>query len=94
MIEGIVAEGTRTTTTYPVGLLGNDRPMVVKTEFWVSPQLQRFVLSKMTGPQTGDRTFRLTNISLAEPDPALFQPPPDYTIVDEKDTVTITLKRR
>ncbi len=31
-IEGIIAEGTRMTTTYPEGFFGNDRPITVVSE--------------------------------------------------------------
>jgi hypothetical protein len=34
----------------------------------------------MSDARSGDSTTRLTNISRAEPDPALFQVPPDYYI--------------
>lgn len=83
-IEGIVAEGTRTTTTYPVGSIGNDRPITVTTENWRSPDLKVMVLSKTSDPRSGDRTTKLINISRAEPDPSLFQVPPDYEIVEQQ----------
>ncbi len=31
-IEGVLAEGTRTTTTYPAGFFGNDRPVTTINE--------------------------------------------------------------
>jgi hypothetical protein len=37
--------------------------------------------------------MKLINISRAEPDAALFLPPPDYTMVEDKDTITLNLKR-
>lgn len=81
-IEGILAEGTRTTMVYPVGAVGNDRPLTVIAETWTSPELKTIVLSKNSDPRSGESTTRLTNISRAEPDPALFQVPPDYQIDD------------
>ena len=92
-IEGITADGTRTTTTWPIGSRGNDRPLTDISETWFSPQLKATVLSKFTSLQNGESVTHLTNISLAEPDPMLFQPPADYKIIDDTDTVTITLKR-
>ena len=83
-IEGIVAEGRRTTMTYPVGSFGNDRPVTTVTETWMSPDLKIMVLSKSSDPRFGESTTKLTNISQAEPDPALFQVPAEYSIVDEQ----------
>ncbi|MGD0497984.1 MAG: hypothetical protein ABSC23_06060 [Bryobacteraceae bacterium] len=90
VMEGLLAEGTRTTTTYPIGAMGNDRPVVSVDEMWRSPDLGLVVLSKMSNGRTGETTVRLTNINRSEQDIALFQPPADYTIVDEAGpTVTI-----
>ena len=82
-IEGVAAEGTRTTTTWPVGAQGNDRPMTDTSETWYSQELHATLLSKSSSLRNGDSITRMTNITRAEPDPGLFQPPPDYTMVDE-----------
>jgi hypothetical protein len=89
MIEGASARGKRTTTTWPEGSVGNDRPIVVVRDDWWSVELKVWVLAKTTDPRQGEHTLKLTNISRSEPDPSLFQPPPDYTIVDEKGPFTI-----
>lgn len=91
-MEGVTVEGRRITTTIPVGMQGNDRPLVSTTETWRSPELNMIVLSKNSDPRNGETITRLTNITLGDPDPMLFQPPPDYTIVDDKDSSTITFK--
>lgn len=83
VIEGVAAEGTKTTTTFPVGVMGNDRPIVRVTESWHSPELKIVLLSKNSDPRTGEHTMRLQNVDRSEPDPALFQVPPDYQVVDE-----------
>jgi hypothetical protein len=88
-IEGVLVEGTRHTTTWPVGAQGNDRPITRTNETWMSPDLKVVILSKMSDPRSGEQTQKLINISRSEPDPSLFQPPPDYTIVDEKADFTI-----
>ena len=82
MIEGLTAEGTRRTTTWAAGTMGNDREIVVTNETWFSKQLQIAVLTKTSDPRSGDSTTKLANVSLVEPDPALFMPPVDYTIKD------------
>jgi hypothetical protein len=81
-IEGVLAEGTRTTTTYPIGFLGNDRPLTTVTETWISPEIGMAVLTKTSDPRRGESTMKLTNVSRAEPDPSLFQPPAGYEVVD------------
>lgn len=81
-IEGVEAEGARTTTTIPAGAIGNERPIQITTERWYSPELQLVVMTRHTDPRFGETTYRLTNISRAEPDRALFEVPAGYTIKD------------
>jgi hypothetical protein len=83
-MEGLTVTGTRITTTYPEGSVGNDRPITVVTETWMSQDLKMPVLSKTSDPRTGETTTKLTNVSLAEPDPSLFQVPADYAINDQQ----------
>jgi len=82
MIEGVTAEGTRITTTFAVGTIGNDREIVVSNEMWFSKQLGITVWRKASDPRSGDSTTKLANISLVEPDAVLFVPPADYSIKD------------
>lgn len=82
-IAGVYAEGTRVTTTYPVGSLGNDRPIVTVRETWTSPDLRLVVLSTDEDPRTGKQTTEVINLDHGEPDPALFQVPEGYTIRDQ-----------
>jgi hypothetical protein len=80
MIEGVEAEGTRVTQTFPAGAIGNERPMEVIQERWYSQELQMHVLTKSVDPRWGESTHRLTKINRSEPDASLFQIPSDYTI--------------
>jgi TonB family protein len=63
--------------------MGNDRPLSIVMETWKSPELQLVVLSIRKHPQLGERTQKLLNIIRTEPPAALFQPPPDFTVVDD-----------
>jgi hypothetical protein len=81
-IEGLAAEGTRTTITIPAGQFGNDRPIVIVAERWYSPVLQTVVMSKHTDPRMGETVFRLTNINRTEPAASLFTVPADYTVTE------------
>jgi hypothetical protein len=83
-IEGVPAEGTRTSSTIDAGAIGNDRPIQITSESWYSSELQTLVKSVHSDPRTGDEVFRLTNVSRAEPPSILFQVPPDYQIVGRK----------
>jgi hypothetical protein len=89
IIEGVSAEGRRIATEWPVGSMGNDRPFITTSETWRSPDLNEIILSKSDDPRNGEHTHKLVNISRGEPDPSLFEPPPGYTIKDEKGGFTI-----
>ncbi len=78
--DGVTAEGTRTTTTIPAGEIGNELPIQIIDERWYSPELQLVVMTRHSDPRGGETTYRLTNISRAEPAAALFQLPSDYTV--------------
>ena len=79
-INGVQAQGTRYTRTIPAGQIGNEKPIMITTERWYSPELQMVVMTKTTDPVRGDSIRQLTNIQTGEPDPSLFQVPPDYTL--------------
>jgi hypothetical protein len=80
MVNGVLAQGTRTTETIPVGKIGNDRAIHVVSERWYSNDLQLLIKSTSSDPRFGDSTYQLTNIVQTSPDPSLFQIPADYTI--------------
>ncbi|MCI0388224.1 MAG: hypothetical protein MOB07_05590 [Acidobacteria bacterium] len=80
MIEGVEADGTRITQTFPAGAIGNERPIEVIHEHWYSQELQMQVLTKSVDPRWGESTQRLTKINRSEPEASLFQVPSDYTI--------------
>ncbi|HYL77252.1 MAG TPA: hypothetical protein VEU96_23765 [Bryobacteraceae bacterium] len=83
VMEGLSVQGKRVTHTIPAGQMGNERPIETVTETWYSQDLQAVVMSKTIDPRNGESTYKLTNISRAEPDPALFQVPSDYTVTSD-----------
>jgi hypothetical protein len=87
VLEGVVADGVRTTSTLDTGAIGNDRPINVVSERWMSSDLKTVVMTKHNDPRTGEEVFRLTNVVRSEPDPALFQLPSGYTLAGEKRIV-------
>jgi hypothetical protein len=84
-IEGVQAEGSRTTVTIPAGAIGNERPIQVVSERWYSPELQTLVMTRHSDPRFGETTYRLTNVSRSEPDHSLFEVPAGYKITDRGD---------
>jgi hypothetical protein len=92
-IDGIRAEGTRTTITLPAGAIGNARPLDVVSERWYSPELHVVVLSTRTDPRFGETIYRLTNVVRAEPPSDLFQVPSDYQIQDMKPMPDVFFER-
>jgi hypothetical protein len=81
-IEGFTASGTRHVRTINAGAIGNDTPITTASESWFSEDLKVVILSVNDDPRSGQRTMRLTNIRLGDPDPQLFQVPADYTVRD------------
>ena len=79
-IEGVQAQGTRTTTTIPAGDIGNDRPINIVDERWYSPDLQMTIMTRHSDPRSGETNFALKNINRSAPPPTLFEVPPDYTV--------------
>lgn len=93
-IQGILTEGCRVTTFIPAGTSHNDQPITTTDESWVSPELRITLLQvihnssgqegteKSNGIVPQDSIAELDNIVLGEPDPSLFEPPPDYEVRD------------
>jgi hypothetical protein len=81
MMEGFAVTGTRragaSAASTAKGALSN-----VVTESWFSKELKVDLLVTRQGPQSVNRTTRLTNITPGEPDPTVFQIPADYTVRD------------
>jgi hypothetical protein len=80
-VNGVQATGTRVTRTIPAGQIGNAQAIQILHETWTSPELKEPVMVRISDPRSGTTTRQLTNITRGEPDPALFQAPPDYTAV-------------
>ena len=80
VINGVSAEGTRTTRTIAAGQIGNSAPIQIVSERWYSPDLQTVVQSTRTDPRFGTTTFSLTNIQTTEPAATFFTVPAGYTV--------------
>ena len=95
-IEGVEAEGTRTTFTIPAGEIGNERAIEMVSERWFSPELKVVVMTRHTDPRFGETTYRLTNINRAEQPKSLFEVPTDYTVTEAQTPAPLmrTMKMR
>jgi hypothetical protein len=83
-IDGVMAEGTRTTSTIPAGAIGNFQAIEIVSERWFSPELQMPVLISRNDPRTGETIYRLTNVVRAEPPADLFMVPSDFEVREGK----------
>jgi hypothetical protein len=81
-IEGLLVTGKRTTTTIPLGKIGNDRPIVMVHEEWRSPELNILVKTVDNDPRTGEQTMELQGLARTDPDAALFEAPAGYKVQD------------
>jgi hypothetical protein len=80
-INGVQAKGVRTTSTIPVGAIGNNRELKTVSERWESKDLGIMIKSVNADPRFGTTTYELTNIVQGAPDPSLFRVPADYTVL-------------
>jgi hypothetical protein len=84
VIEGYTVVGTRRTHTIDAGKMGNEKPIITITDSWYSDELHEVLLSERDDPQSGHHTTKLVNIQRIEPDPTLFQVPPDFIVRDDQ----------
>lgn len=84
-IEGFTVTGKRHTTTLPAGADGNEKPIISTNEVWESEDLNETLERIDNNPWTGKQTTTVRNIQLGEPDPALFEVPPDYKVQENGD---------
>jgi hypothetical protein len=80
MIEGVLAEGVRVTTTIRGTEASGQPPAKVIYEHWYSQELRRSILIQVTDPRFGEASYRLTKIERAEPPRELFIIPADYKL--------------
>jgi hypothetical protein len=84
-IEGLMAEGRRTTTTFPPGSVGNTAAIEIVVVTWVSTDLHVVVLGKRSDPRVGDMTYRLISIQRGDPPASLFEVPAEYRVETEEE---------
>jgi hypothetical protein len=80
VLEGVLAHGTRETSTIPAGALGNEREIVITSERWYSADIDAVVSSKTSDPRFGETSYELANVVRTEPAPDLFTIPSGYEL--------------
>jgi TonB family protein len=79
-INGVEADGVRTTVTIAPGEIGNEQAIEMISERWFSPELQLIVKTRHFDPRFGENTYQLIEINRAEPARELFEVPAGYKI--------------
>lgn len=79
-IDGVRANGERTTWTIEAGKVGNEKPIVIVREVWTAPDLMLTLRSRDFDPRSSEVNYRLQNLKRGEPDAALMRVPGDYTV--------------
>ena len=80
MIDGVTADGTRTSGVIPAGKIGNEKPITIVSERWYSPKLLIYLMTRRDDPRFGTVIYRFTHLKLGEPPAELFQIPAGFRI--------------
>lgn len=89
-IAGLEVTGTLETAVIESGAIGNDSPLLVKREFWYSPQLGVNLISKRQDPRFGLQNFDVSDIVLGEPDAKLFELPSGSKVIDLRKATEVS----
>lgn len=89
-IAGTDTVGTRETTTMFSGTMGNDQPLIYMNESWHSDALAINLSSVRSSPFFGRQTFTITELTLGEPGPQLFEVPPGFKVNDQRKNPQIS----
>jgi hypothetical protein len=88
-INGLTAQGTRSVRTIPAGEEGNELPLEIIDERWMSRQMGLMLMVIKDDPRQGRTTVEFEELSTTEPDPALFAAPAGYRIEDVHPNVAV-----
>ena len=78
-MDGLRANGERTTWLIPAGKVGNEKPIEIVREVWTSPDLMLTLSSRDFDPRSGEVNYRLKSIKRGEPDAALMRVPANFS---------------
>ncbi len=86
-INGVMASGSRTVRTIPAGEVGNQQPLEIVDEFWQSRDMALVLLRIHDDPRQGKSTTEYEELTLGEPDAALFALPAGYKVEEQHPNV-------
>ena len=86
-IEGLPCDHMKLFEMIPAGTIGNDRPIVITSETWASPDLHLLVIRKKNDPRFGVTIYKVTHIVRGEPDASLFQVPRGFKVLENASTL-------
>ena len=84
VIQGISTRGCRVYTVISADQSPEKSSFTIIDESWTSPELRVVLLHIRRNPNGENEITQLDNITRREPDAAIFQPPPDYRVLDPK----------
>ena len=84
MVNGVLATGSQYLETIPAGQIGNERPIQISRQTWVSNDLKLPVQIRSSDPRFGTTVMELTNIVQGEPSAANFVVPAGYTLKESR----------
>ncbi len=77
-IDGLPAHGVREIQTIPGESGSAGKEIVTTDEYWYSEDLRIYLVIKHNDPRTGSVAMTVSDMTLSEPDPALFIIPDNY----------------
>ena len=80
VIEGLTCDHMMLYEMIPAESIGNERPIVITSETWASPDLRLLVIRKKKDPRFGETVYKVTHIVRGNPDPSSFQVPRDFKV--------------
>jgi tetratricopeptide (TPR) repeat protein len=80
VLNGLTCTGYVTKQVTAVGVLGNQTPITVRHEWWISDEYHFNVLEIHSDAKSGERTNEVVDFKPVEPDPARFHLPSGYTV--------------
>jgi hypothetical protein len=81
--QGFTLQGIRKTRVVPAAASGTGQPITISDEYWFSPDLTVYFITRHNDPRTGEQLVTISHVERAEPDATVFAIPSDYKIVDE-----------
>lgn len=82
-VSGLQLHGTRKERIVPANLSGTGKEITITDEYWLSVELNLYLIVRHNDPRTGEQTVGIVDVKRSEPDPATFEIPATYKIVDE-----------